>query len=155
MQRVGQKTAVGVVDGDTRFIAGSLETEDAHRWATKERSGVSLPALPGHTPIAILTGSVSQRLKGNRVHAQRPRPRKRALRGRTAPLQAHDRKDRAPDRASRPRVLRKADIRAQAQESSGDQAPLQAAPQPAVAAEALLIDRPNNPQGATRSPLLF
>src|SRR5690242_9839318 len=75
--------------------------------------------------------------KGNRSHAQCPRSRKRALRGRASPLQAHDRKDGPPDRASRPRVLRKADVRTQAEKGGRHQAPLQAAAQPAAAAEAL------------------
>src|SRR5687768_18085599 len=68
-----------------------------------------------------------------------PRPRKRAVRGRPAPLQAHDRKNRPSDRAPRTRVLRKAHRRAQAQEGGRREAPLQAPAQPAAAAEAVLI----------------
>src|SRR5487761_2196542 len=71
-------------------------------------------------------------------HDQRSRPRKRTVRSRIAPIQAHDRKNRPADRASGARVLRKTHLRAQAQESCGGQAPLQAPAQPAVAAEALL-----------------
>ena len=85
-----------------------------------------------------------------------PRPRKRALRGRASPLQAHHRKDRPSDRASRPRVLRKADRRAQAQEGRGREAPLQAPAQPAAAAQAVLTrgaDRIRT-KGRSDSPLL-
>src|SRR5437763_8922778 len=93
---------------------------------------------------------------GNKAHAQRPLSQKRALRGRTAPLQAHDRKNRPPDRASRPRVLRKADIRTQTEEGRGDQTPLQTIAQSAVAAEALL-NAPFNttPRGESNRPFLL
>src|SRR6185437_8870026 len=55
-----------------------------------------------------------------------------------APLQAHHREAGSADRTPRPRVLREADRRTQAQEGSRRQAPLQARSQHAAAQEALL-----------------
>jgi DNA-binding response OmpR family regulator len=73
--------------------------------------------------------------------ADRPRQGKRALRGGPAPLQAHRREDGPPHRAARPGVLREADPGAETQARRGDQASLQAAPQPDAPAEALLGSR--------------
>src|SRR4029079_15387337 len=63
---------------------------------------------------------------------------KRAVRRRTAPLQARGREDRPPHRASRPRGLRKAHRRAQAQARCRRDAPLQAHARADAAPEALL-----------------
>src|SRR5262249_19798137 len=76
--------------------------------------------------------------KDPKAHAQCSRTRKRALRSGAAPLQAHDRKNRPVDRAARPRVLREADRRAQAQARGGGQAALQAPAQSTTSAEAVL-----------------
>src|SRR4030095_6111783 len=82
-------------------------------------------------------------------------PRKRALRGRASSFQAHHRKDRAPDRIARPRVLRKADRRAQAQEGRRGEASLQAHPQPAAAAEAVLRREEGRTEGRAIAPFCF
>src|SRR5579862_8979438 len=63
---------------------------------------------------------------------------KRAVRRGPAPLQAHHRKAGSSDRTARPRVLREAHCRTQAQEGRGRQASLQARSQHAAAQEALL-----------------
>src|SRR5687768_12691 len=52
---------------------------------------------------------------GRALYADCTRQGKRAFRSSDAPLQTHHRKNRSADRAARPRVLRKADFRAQAQ----------------------------------------
>src|SRR2546423_3981678 len=62
----------------------------------------------------------------------------RAVRGGHAPFQAHRGEDRPAYRAARPRVLRKADRRAQTQARRRRKAPPQASAQPDAAAEALL-----------------
>src|SRR5688572_12180626 len=72
------------------------------------------------------------------THAHCPSQGKRAVRRRSPPLQACGREDRAPHRASRSRVLREADRRAQAQACRGGEAPLQAHARADAAAEALL-----------------
>src|SRR5215472_64010 len=77
--------------------------------------------------------------KGSTRYAERSRPRKRTVRGGSAPLQADDRKNRPAYRAARPRVLREAHRRAQAQARRCRQAPLQAFAQPAASSEALLV----------------
>src|SRR5689334_1956476 len=74
-------------------------------------------------------------------HAHRPSQGKRALRRGPAPLQASRRENRPPHRASRARVLREADRRAQAQARRGRQAPLQAHARADAPAEALLDAR--------------
>src|SRR5215207_1192337 len=71
-------------------------------------------------------------------HAYRPSQRKRAVRRRASPLQAGRREDGPPHRAPCPRVLRKADRRAQAQACRGREAPLQAHARADAAAEAVL-----------------
>src|SRR5437868_1783028 len=71
-------------------------------------------------------------------YAHRPSQGKRALRRGPAPLQASRRENRPPHRASRARVLREADRRAQAQARCGGEAPLQAHARPDAPAEALL-----------------
>src|SRR5206468_9133733 len=76
---------------------------------------------------------------GLRLHADRTRQGKRALRGGAAPLQADRGKDRASHRIARPRVLRKADCLPQAKARRRRQAALQAPAQPDAAAETLLI----------------
>src|SRR4051812_38742203 len=43
MQCVGQQTAIAVVNGDTGFIAGSLETENAHSMGTTQTPSVYRP----------------------------------------------------------------------------------------------------------------
>src|SRR6059058_5837965 len=70
--------------------------------------------------------------------ADSTRQGKRAVRGGHAPLQAHRGEDRPAHRAARPRVLRKADRRAQTQARRRRKAPPQASAQPDAAAEALL-----------------
>src|SRR3989442_925207 len=70
--------------------------------------------------------------------ADSTRQEKRAVRGGHAPLQAHRGEDRPAHRAARPRVLRKADRRAQTQARRRRKAPPQASAQPDAAAEALL-----------------
>src|SRR5262245_44928177 len=72
------------------------------------------------------------------VYADCTRQGKRAVRSRDAPLQAHRGKDGPAHRAARPRVLREADRRAQAQACRRRKAPPQAPAQPDAAAEAVL-----------------
>src|SRR5256885_3304257 len=72
------------------------------------------------------------------LDADSTRQGKRAVRGGDAPLQAHRGEDRPTHRAARPRVLRKADRRAQTQARRRRKAPPQASAQPDAAAEALL-----------------
>src|SRR5712691_1742413 len=72
------------------------------------------------------------------LDADSTRQGKRAFRGGHAPLQAHRREDRPAHRAARPRVLRKADRRAQTQARRRRKAPPQASAQPDAAAEAVL-----------------
>src|SRR5256714_9410295 len=72
------------------------------------------------------------------LDADSTRQGKRAVRGGHAPLQAHRGEDRPAYRAARPRVLRKADRRAQTQARRRRKAPPQASAQPDAAAEALL-----------------
>src|SRR5574340_1233192 len=140
MERVGDETALAVVKCDTRFVAGSLDTEHAHirdDYATMP----PLVCLSAGTPLYLAAprGTLTPHVrKGFAFHDERTRTRKRALRSRPAALQAHDRENRPADRAAGARVLRKADLRAQAQEGRRDQAPLQASAQPAIAAQAVL-----------------
>src|SRR5215831_3391419 len=97
--------------------------------------------------------------KPSATHAYRPSQGKRALRRGSPPLQARGRKDRAPHRASRPRVLREAHRRAQAQARRGREAPLQAHARADAAAQAVLGARSRIPCGepgpAPRSPRSF
>src|SRR5690606_41278044 len=75
------------------------------------------------------------------IYAIGPPQGKRALRRRASAFQAHDRENRAPDRVARPRVLREAYRRAQAQEGGRGEAPLQASAQPDAAQEEVLTGR--------------
>src|SRR6266576_1460730 len=94
--------------------------------------------------------------KGIVTDAQRSCPRKRAVRSSASPLQADDRENGPAHRASRPGVLRKADLRAQAQAGRGGQAPLQAPAQPTAAAEALLARaRHGQSKGEAIRPFCF
>ena len=70
VQRVGNETALGVVNGDAGLIAGSLKAEDAHGGMRIEKvptGSSSLPALPRRNPIVIMLGfTLPQVLKGKR-----------------------------------------------------------------------------------------
>src|SRR5712664_3537847 len=76
------------------------------------------------------------------LDADSTRQGKRAVRGGHASLQAHRGEDRPAHRAARPRVLRKADRRAQTQARRRRKAPPQASAQPDAAAEAVLASIP-------------
>src|SRR5258706_12774944 len=92
----------------------------------------------------LILFSVSPNRFRSFVDAYRPSQGKLALRRGASPFQARRRETRPPHGASRARVLREADRRAQAQARRRGEAPLQAHARADVAAQALLRGNDTN-----------